>query len=1025
MVFGWLASAGQTIDLAVQKGHSGDITFVVFNSNGRLIASAGTDHLIKLWHVPTGKEMASFVSGSSLTVTSLVFSDQDEWLFVEYEDGSIQTWNIATSTRQEDGPALRPHPKFPRQQRYVTADSSHQYYLEGFYLRKQDRRNQKILFSKVPIDISQVFTSLAVNEQEDRLVGACRDGKVYLFDSHKGKSLATREDHYASVNSVCFSPDGRMFATASSDRSIIVWDTRTLAPLKRLFSRAFRFESLAFDHSGLRLAAGDELGKGRIIDLSSSRINVETFPWHEQKISGIQFSADDRTVYSAGFDNRLVEFDLSEERVVKSTTYRQYVSLGDAFLKLLGAHRDPFAWLNAVAVSPSGRYVTTGGSWKEAEQRRQPQNILFMDAADRDLKLKSHQGGISSMTFVSDYLLATGHHNMLYLWNYDPADRKFYYRENHQSKNANITAIVPKGKDTLLLNTGHQVTWYDLKSESVVRKDTAKSEVTSITVNSARGEVVFADGVDLIFLNVRTPGVRQVVKAAHTDRITAMALSPTRPLLATASWDATIKFWNSATGELLATLVAVGNEDYILITPDNYYFGTRNSLKGVGFKFGKQFISPEQFDLKFNRPDIVVGRLGFAEPNVLKSYRRAYQKRLLKMNFTEEMLSGEIQLPELAVRNETVPLRTDQASITFRIEAKDSRYNIDRINVMVNQVPVFGIAGIVVRNRKQKDVQEEVMVQLSAGKNKIQLSCLNEKGTESLMETYEIESLVPQKKPDLYLAVVSVSSYDNQSRNLRYAVKDGRDLVSLYARKADAFEHVFVDTLFNENATKENIMALKEKLLKSSIGDQVVLYVSGHGLLDDNLDFYFGTHDLNFEDPASRGMKYDELENLLDGIPARKKLLMMDACHSGEVDKAQLQATQSESLTLEKGQKGTLKKYSYAPESADENRQVGMQTSFELMQELFTNLSKGSGSVVISAAAGNSYALESDEWKNGIFTYCLLNGLKTGKADSNGDGDITVTELKNFVGKEVERLTKGEQKPTSRRENLEFDFIVW
>jgi len=213
--------------------------------------------------------------------------------------------------------------------------------------------------------------------------------------------------------------------------------------------------------------------------------------------------------------------------------------------------------------------------------------------------------------------------------------------------------------------------------------------------------------------------------------------------------------------------------------------------------------------------------------------------------------------------------------------------------------------------------------------------------------------------------------------------------------------------------------------MKATVEDEVVLYISGHGLLDDNLDFYFGTHDIDFDNPAARGMKYDDLENILDGIPARQKLLLMDACHSGEVDKGQLRVTDNQSLTLDKGQKGTLKRYSYAAESADENRQLGMKTSFELMQELFTNLSKGSGSVVISAAAGNSYALESDEWRNGIFTYCILAGFKSGKADINGDGTITVTELKEYVSREVERLTRGEQKPTSRQENLEFDFTVW
>lgn len=166
-------------------------------------------------------------------------------------------------------------------------------------------------------------------------------------------------------------------------------------------------------------------------------------------------------------------------------------------------------------------------------------------------------------------------------------------------------------------------------------------------------------------------------------------------------------------------------------------------------------------------------------------------------------------------------------------------------------------------------------------------------------------------------------------------------------------------------------------------------------------------------------------EGLLDGIPSRQKLLLMDACHSGEVDKTAIIVNTDQLVSLASNQKGSVKSYSYAAETTEENYKVGITTSFELMQELFTNVTKGSGAVVISAAAGNSYALESDEWHNGVFTYALLSGLKNGLADTNKDHVITVTEIKKYVSGEVERLTKGQQKPTSRSENLEFDFKVW
>ncbi len=69
------------------------------------------------------------------------------------------------------------------------------------------------------------------------------------------------------------------------------------------------------------------------------------------------------------------------------------------------------------------------------------------------------------------------------------------------------------------------------------------------------------------------------------------------------------------------------------------------------------------------------------------------------------------------------------------------------------------------------------------------------------------------------------------------------------------------------------------------------------------------------------------------------------------------------------------------------------------MQELFTNLNRGSGAVVISAAAGDSYAMESDEWQNGVFTYSILQGLQSGDADANDNGEITVLSCETMLAR--------------------------
>lgn len=1024
LVIGVNVLYGQQIEIAVQKGHSGDITAIAFNHDGKLLASAGSDHLIKLWHVPTGKEMASFNSASFQQIINLQFKGDNDFLLVQYDDGSVHTWDIANSALHSKAKPARAIIHDPIN--YMSRDSSFRIYIDRFYLRREQRPSGKVLFSKVPVDISKNFKTVAVSEDEAVIVTGNEDGKVYVYDLNKGKSLAILDGHYSVVNSVCFAPGGGMFATASADRSIIIWNTETRQQLKRLFGRSYRFEALAFNHAGTQLAVGDELGKGRIIDLRSSRVRVAVSSWHDQKVSSIAFSGDDSTLYSGGYDNRMVSFNLTKERVQNKSVYKHYVSTGDYVLKKLQAYREPFAWVNTVAVSPAGSRVAMGGGWRESSIRKQPQPLVIKNlVADETQKLSAHQGAIHDIHFLNEFNLLSAGEDGLVQWSLDAPSNEFYFRKKPIPGITIVQEIQPGPENTVLLRSDSTLLLYDIRTEQVIDSIKTNSYVTAATFNAKTNKVVYSLFNNLVFTDIRSWHTeRLTISGAHSDRITGIDFNPAQPMIATVSWDATVKLWNADTGELQATIISIGSNDHLIITPDNYYYGTKNSLRGLGFKYGKQFVSPEQYDLHFNRPDIVLARLGFVPKEVIRSFQRAYHKRLQKMNFSEQMLSEEIHLPEASVVTSQLPLRTSTPEISFTVRAFDSKYMLDRINIFVNNIPVYGIQGIDLRSKQIQEIAYPVRLKLSQGKNKIQVSCLNEKGVESLLPTFEIEyKPVKAARPNLYVAVVSVSRYANSAMNLKYARKDGEDLVNMF-RRAGWFERIIIDTLFDARATRENILRLRQRFEQSNVDDQIVFFISGHGLLDENLDFYFATHHIDFKSPASGGLRYDELEGLLDGIPARRKLLMMDACHSGEVDKSRIKATQTSNL-LGKNQRGSITEYAYPVDVKEEHYKVGITTSFELMQELFANLSKGSGAVVISAAAGNSFALESDEWRNGVFTYALLSGIKSKAADQNRNGVITVSELKDFVSEEVEALTKGAQKPTSRRENLEFDFRVY
>jgi hypothetical protein len=184
-------------------------------------------------------------------------------------------------------------------------------------------------------------------------------------------------------------------------------------------------------------------------------------------------------------------------------------------------------------------------------------------------------------------------------------------------------------------------------------------------------------------------------------------------------------------------------------------------------------------------------------------------------------------------------------------------------------------------------------------------------------------------------------------------------------------------------------------------------------LLDAQLDYYLSTYEVDFYAPKEKGIPYDVLEDLLDSIPARQKLLLIDACHSGEVDKEDLRVGQ-----LLAGAKGIQRTRGVIPDSTMLEPKIGLQNSFQLMQELFVNVEKGSGATIISAAGGDEYALEGGSIANGFFTFALLQFFKTNKT-------VSVKEMKKVVSSEVLRLSGGLQRPTSRLENTDLNWNLW
>ncbi|NDW13139.1 hypothetical protein D0T50_09560 [Bacteroides sp. 214] len=509
---------------------------------------------------------------------------------------------------------------------------------------------------------------------------------------------------------------------------------------------------------------------------------------------------------------------------------------------------------------------------------------------------------------------------------------------------------------------------------------------------------------------------------AHNGEITSIIQSNDKRFVITTSNDGTTKIWNSETFEEIVQLIAIENSnEYIVIIPDNYYKASQDCSKAIHFVKGNEVYEYDQFDLKYNRPDIVMERMGTVSDQTLELYHKAWKKRLRKMQFTEDMLSDDFHTPTVEIVNYSdIPAKTTSSSIALEVKASDSKYALNRLLVWINGVPVYGLQGIPLQASPNQEVLKSVNLELLSGTNRVDVSCLNAKGAEAYKQTFEIVCEAKTKKSDLYLVSIGVSNYTNSLYNLHYADKDAKDVSALFneLNKSNLYGNIYSKVLANAEVTKESVLQVKDFLKNAGRNDVVVLFYAGHGVLDNSMDYYLAMSNMDFNNPAERGLMYEDFEMLLDGIKPLKKLMMIDACHSGEIDKEEYIAQN----TLQTEQADVV--FRSVGAGIKQKDALGAGQVNELLNDLFSDIRRGVGATILSSAGGAEVAVEGDHWQNGLFTFVLKEGLSNKKADRNGDGVITTGELHAYTRDRVVDLSQGRQQPTSRINNKQYEFTL-
>ena len=211
-----------------------------------------------------------------------------------------------------------------------------------------------------------------------------------------------------------------------------------------------------------------------------------------------------------------------------------------------------------------------------------------------------------------------------------------------------------------------------------------------------------------------------------------------------------------------------------------------------------------------------------------------------------------------------------------------------------------------------------------------------------------------QRRPALLIATSDYS--DPALRQLRAPGRDASDLEEVLS--SPQIGGFAVQTLINARCS-ELLGAIEDFCADRRLDDQLLIYLSCHGVLDDRGRLYYAATDTRRQRTAATAVSAAWLNERLDDCRARSQIVILDCCHSG---------------AFASGAKG--------------ESDLALEQRFE---------PHGRGRIVLTASRGTEYSFEGDQpsgiGMRSVFTQAIVDGLRTGDADRDKDGMITVAEI--------------------------------
>ena len=615
-IYVWQVPTGDP--LLTISAHDTYIFALTFSPDGRTLISGGMDGCVKFWDTktgncwqtlqaegaiwslafsPDGQWLAIGTGGARRLITVWNWRNQQCLKTLIGHEGQPSTLVFVPSSASEDRNRLQDDFQGVR-----LVSGSHDATLKVWDL---DRETCLQTLS----EHQGVIFAVKLHPQGDRFASASFDRTVKLWDAATGICLHTFTGHTAEVTSVSFSADGQMLASSSYDRTIRLWDTASGQCIQVLQGHLSHVWAAAFvDSCNLAKTDRAKTDRNKIEQAKTERAkttNLVSVSWDKSvRLWPVnrRSSYCVKTIQGSYIGVRSVAFHPQGHCLASAGVGRE-IRLWNEIGQCIKTFQANSSGIQQLAFHPQGKMLASGGfsreiriwdiatgrclydlltestSWVHALEFSPQGYLASSTSSDATIRLWDSQTGdcLNAITLAPDayalglafhpsghYFVTAGNDDQLRWWDTETGDCFRVVRANHGG-HAWCVKFHPQGH--LLASIGNNdcaVNFWDAETGRHLQASLAGSGVNGSLAFNADGSLLARARGDcyISLLEVATGRCLRTLKG-HTKAVTSVNFRPINSslplteqvqILASGSYDETVRLWDVQTGECLQIL---------------------------------------------------------------------------------------------------------------------------------------------------------------------------------------------------------------------------------------------------------------------------------------------------------------------------------------------------------------------------------------------------------------------------------------------------------------------------------------